>query len=63
MSVSYIYITQFAKLSFNHPSVVLTAEIFQYFNKIKYGTLDVSHDVGQILHSHCMMTIWIFRYR
>ena len=23
--------TQLAKLSFNHPSVVLTAEVFQYF--------------------------------
>ena len=27
-------ITQLAKLSFNHPSVVLTADIFLYFNKI-----------------------------
>ena len=27
--------TQLAKLSFNHPSVVLTADVFQYFYKIK----------------------------
>ena len=26
--------TQLAKLSFNHPSVVLTADFFQYFNKM-----------------------------
>ena len=26
-------ITQLAKLSFNHPSVVLTADVFQLFNK------------------------------
>ena len=27
--------TQLAKLSFNHPSVVLTADVFRYFYKIK----------------------------
>ena len=29
-------ITQLAKLSFNHPSVVLTADVFQYFYKEGY---------------------------
>ena len=29
-------ITQLAKLSFNHPSVVLTADVFQYFYKKGY---------------------------
>ena len=29
-------ITQLAKLSFNHPSVVLTADVFQYFYKKIY---------------------------
>ena len=28
--------TQLAKLSFNHPSVVLTADVFQYFCKRSY---------------------------
>ena len=31
MSVSDVRITQLAKLSFNHPSVVLTADVFQFF--------------------------------
>ena len=30
MSVSDVYITQLAKLSFNHPSVVLTADVSQF---------------------------------
>ena len=29
-----LLVTQLAKLSFNHPSVVLTADVFQYFYKI-----------------------------
>ena len=29
-------VTQLAKLSFNHPSVVLTADVFQYFKNISY---------------------------
>ena len=35
-------ITQLAKLSFNHPSVVLTADVFQFFNKIPYERFGVT---------------------
>ena len=35
--------TQLAKLSFNHPSVVLTGDVFQYFYKMKYPCFSVDY--------------------
>ena len=58
----FLRTTQLAKLSFNHPSVVLTADVFQHFYKKSTSPWSRPYEVAQVTGNFGGVTTATYSY-